>query len=143
LQTQHDLHLQAGDGARIGDAQVGGALDALAQGRAGGGDLRFDGKTQVAGTTTLAAARDVNVTGTLASGKALALDAQRDANVSGTLAGGATLALDAQRDVNVSGTGTVQSGGDQSIVAHAGSVSSQGTLTGATKLTVSAGQDVA
>ncbi|WP_253185426.1 filamentous hemagglutinin N-terminal domain-containing protein, partial [Burkholderia plantarii] len=123
LQVGRDLQLQAGNGARIGDARVNGVLDAQAQGAAGSGDLTFDGKTQVVGAATLTAARDVNVTG--------------------TLAGGATLALDAQRDVNVNGTGTVQSGGDQSIVAHTGSVNSQGTLTGATKLTVSAGQDVA
>ncbi|WP_244121084.1 filamentous hemagglutinin N-terminal domain-containing protein [Burkholderia gladioli] len=122
LATNQDLHVQAGDGARIGDARVGGALDASAAGQAGGGDLSIDGNTQVAGAANLAAARDIAVTG--------------------SLSGGSTLTLDAQRDVNVGASGTVQAASDLSITAHTGNVNSQGTLTGATTLTVKGGQDV-
>ncbi|CAG9227650.1 Adhesin HecA family protein [Burkholderia gladioli] len=122
LVTNQDLHVQAGDGARIGDARVGGALDASAAGQAGGGDLSIDGNTQVAGAANLAAARDIAVTG--------------------SLSGGSTLTLDAQRDVNVGASGTVQAASDLSITAHTGNVNSQGTLTGATTLTVKGGQDV-
>ncbi|WP_186116308.1 colicin E5-related ribonuclease [Burkholderia gladioli] len=123
LATNQDLHVQAGDSARIGDARVGGALDASAAGQAGGGDLSFDGNTQVAGAANLAAARDIAVTG--------------------SLSGGSTLTLDARRDVNVGASGTVQAASDLSITAHTGNVDSQGTLTGATTLTVKGGQDVA
>ncbi|URV23581.1 filamentous hemagglutinin N-terminal domain-containing protein [Burkholderia gladioli] len=123
LATNQDLHVQAGDSARIGDARVGGALDASAAGQAGGGDLSFDGNTQVAGAANLAAARDIAVTG--------------------SLSGGSTLTLDAQRDVNVGASGTEQAASDLSITAHTGNVDSQGTLTGATTLTVKGGQDVA
>ncbi|WP_238145825.1 filamentous hemagglutinin N-terminal domain-containing protein [Burkholderia gladioli] len=122
LATNQDLHVQAGDSARIGDARVGGALDASAAGQAGGGDLSFDGNTQVAGAANLAAARDIAVTG--------------------SLSGGSTLTLDARRDVNVGASGTVQAVSDLSITAHTGNVDSQGTLTGATTLTVKGGQDV-
>ncbi|MGN4063123.1 two-partner secretion domain-containing protein [Burkholderia gladioli] len=122
LATNQDLHVQAGDSARIGDARVGGALDASAAGQAGGGDLSFDGNTQVAGAANLAAARDIAVTG--------------------SLSGGSTLTLDARRDVNVGASGTVQAASDLSITAHTGNVDSQGTLTGATTLTVKGGQDV-
>ncbi|MBU9319373.1 filamentous hemagglutinin N-terminal domain-containing protein [Burkholderia gladioli] len=122
LATNQDLHVQAGDSARIGDARVGGALDASAAGQAGGGDLSFDGNTQVAGAANLAAARDIAVTG--------------------SLSGGSTLTLDARRGVNVGASGTVQAASDLSITAHTGNVDSQGTLTGATTLTVKGGQDV-
>ncbi|WP_244143006.1 filamentous hemagglutinin N-terminal domain-containing protein [Burkholderia stagnalis] len=123
LQANGDLSVRAGNNASVGDIHAGGAIDVSAQGAAGGGDLSFNGNTQVAGATRVASARDITV--------------------NGTLTGGSTLALDAQRDVTVGAHGTVQSAGDLALTARTGSVTSNGTLTSASNLSVQGAQDVA
>ncbi|KVN42198.1 adhesin [Burkholderia pyrrocinia] len=123
LQANGDLSVHAGNNASVGDIHAGGAIDVSAQGAAGGGDLSFNGNTQVAGATRVASARDITV--------------------NGTLTGGSTLALDAQRDVTVGAHGTVQSTGDLALTARTGSVTSNGTLTSASNLSVQGAQDVA
>ncbi|WP_081073515.1 filamentous hemagglutinin N-terminal domain-containing protein [Burkholderia stagnalis] len=123
LQANGDLSVHAGNSASVADIHAGGAIDVSAQGTAGGGDLAFNGNTQVAGATRVASARDITV--------------------NGTLTGGSTLALDAQRDVTVGAHGTVQSTGDLALTARTGSVTSNGTLTSASNLSVQGAQDVA
>ncbi|MGZ2748587.1 two-partner secretion domain-containing protein [Burkholderia stagnalis] len=123
LQANGDLSVHAGNSVSVGDIQAGGAIDVSAQGTAGGGDLAFNGNTQVAGATRVASARDITV--------------------NGTLTGGSTLALDARRDVTVGAHGTVQSTGDLALTARTGSVTSNGTLTSASNLSVQGAQDVA
>ncbi|WDD94484.1 polymorphic toxin type 24 domain-containing protein [Burkholderia sp. FERM BP-3421] len=118
LRTHQDLHVQAGNHAGVADALVDGKLDA----RALGGDLSFNGVTQIAGATDLKAARDVNVNGALTSG--------------------AALSADAGLDVTVGKQATLQAGGDLALNARAGNVSAHGVLIGARDVTVTAAQDV-
>nr|WKF59905.1 Toxin CdiA [Paraburkholderia busanensis] len=126
LQANHDLQVNAGNNATFADTQVGDALRVTANGTtsgpANGGDTTFNGNTQIVGTATVQAARDIVVNGTLASG--------------------AQVALNGQRNVTVANTGTVQASGDLNINAANGSVTSSGTLTTAGNLNATAGQDV-
>ncbi|VWD30824.1 two-partner secretion domain-containing protein [Burkholderia contaminans] len=123
LLANGDVSVRAGNSASVGDIHAGGAIDVSAQGGAGGGDLAFNGNTQATGATRIASARDIAV--------------------NGTLTGGSTLALDARRDVTVGAQGTVQSAGDLALTARTGSMTSNGTLTSASNLSVQGGQDVA
>ncbi|WP_423395032.1 filamentous hemagglutinin N-terminal domain-containing protein [Burkholderia sp. LMG 21824] len=123
LLANGDVSVRAGNSASVGDIHAGGVIDVSAQGGAGGGDLAFNGNTQATGATRIASARDIAV--------------------NGTLTGGSTLALDARRDVTIGAHGTVQSAGDLALTARTGSVTSNGTLTSASNLSVQGAQDVA
>ncbi|MDR6473659.1 filamentous hemagglutinin [Burkholderia sp. OAS925] len=121
------LQVTAGNNASVADVQAGGAFSIAANGStsnpAGGGDVSFNGNAAAVGATTVQAARDVIV--------------------NGTLAGGSQVALTAQRNVTVATSGTVQAVGDLAVAAVSGSVSSSGTVNGAANLSVSGVQDVA
>ncbi|MFM0467709.1 two-partner secretion domain-containing protein [Paraburkholderia strydomiana] len=121
------LQVTAGNNASVADVQAGGAFSIAANGStsnpAGGGDVSFNGNAAAVGATTVQAARDVIV--------------------NGTLAGGSQVALTAQRNVTVATSGTVQAVGDLAVAAVNGSVSSSGTVNGAANLSVSGAQDVA
>ncbi|MFM0197553.1 filamentous hemagglutinin N-terminal domain-containing protein [Paraburkholderia strydomiana] len=121
------LQVTAGNNASVADVQAGGAFSIAANGStsnpAGGGDVSFNGNAAAVGATTVQAARDVIV--------------------NGTLAGGSLVALTAQRNVTVATSGTVQAVGDLAVAAVSGSVSSSGTVNGAANLSVSGAQDVA
>lgn len=117
------LQVTAGNNASLADVQAGGAFNVAANGAAGGGDVTFNGNAAAVGATTVQAARDVIV--------------------NGTLAGGSQVTLTAQRNVGVATAGTVQAVGDLAVAAVNGSVNSAGTLNGAANLYVDGAQDVA
>ncbi|WP_347468854.1 filamentous hemagglutinin N-terminal domain-containing protein [Burkholderia stagnalis] len=119
----NDLQVNAGNSASLAAVQAGGAFKVTASGLAGGGDLTFNGSTAMLGAADVRAARDVIV--------------------NGTLAGGSQLALAAARNVTVNVGGTVQAVGDLAMTAATGSVTSAGTLNGASALTVQGAHDVA
>ncbi|HLX00578.1 MAG TPA: filamentous hemagglutinin N-terminal domain-containing protein, partial [Trinickia sp.] len=116
------LQVNAGNSAAFAQVQAGGAFEVVANGAAGGGDVTFNGNAAVVGATTVQAARDVLV--------------------NGTLAGGAQVSLAAQRNVTVASGGTAQSVGDMSIAAAAGNVTSTGTLNSGATLGAQAAQNV-
>ncbi|MEM5344266.1 filamentous hemagglutinin N-terminal domain-containing protein [Paraburkholderia azotifigens] len=118
----NDLTVTGANNVTLAAVQAGGAFAVTANGNAGGGDVTFNGNAASVGATNVQAARDIAV--------------------NGTLAGGAQTALTAQRNVNVANAGTVQSVGDLSITAATGSVTSTGTVNGASALSVNAAQDV-
>lgn len=117
------LQVSAANSVTLAAVQAGGAFSAVANGLDGGGDVTFNGDAAVVGATSVQAARDVLV--------------------NGTLAGGAQVTVAAQRNVTVATGGTVQSVGDLSVTATNGSVTSAGTLGSGGKLTAQAAQDVA
>ncbi|CAN7282247.1 filamentous hemagglutinin N-terminal domain-containing protein [Paraburkholderia hospita] len=118
----NDLTITGANNVSIAAVQAGGAFAVTANGKAGGGDVTFNGNAASVGTTSVQAARDIAV--------------------NGTLAGGAQTALTAQRDVNIASAATVQSVGDLSVTATTGSVTSTGTVNGAAALAVNAAQDI-
>ncbi|TKC87640.1 filamentous hemagglutinin N-terminal domain-containing protein [Trinickia terrae] len=120
------LTVTAGNSATFAQVQAGGAFGVVANGASGGttgaGDVTFNGNAAVVGATTVQAARDVIV--------------------NGTLAGGAQVGLTASRNVMVNAGGTLQSVGDMSATATTGSVTSTGTISSGGVLAAQAGQDV-
>ncbi|BCZ85297.1 hypothetical protein PTKU64_89720 [Paraburkholderia terrae] len=118
----NDLTVTGANNVSLAAVQAGGAFAVTANGNAGGGDVTFNGNAASVGATNVQAARDIAV--------------------SGTLAGGAQTTLTAQRDVNVANAATVQSVGDLLMTAMTGSVTSTGTINGASALAVNAAQDV-
>ncbi|WP_336598096.1 filamentous hemagglutinin N-terminal domain-containing protein [Paraburkholderia bengalensis] len=118
----NDLTVTGANNVSLAAVQAGGAFAVTANGNAGGGDVTFNGNAASVGATKVQAARDVAI--------------------NGTLAGGAQTTLTAQRDVNVANAATVQSVGDLLMTATTGSVTSTGTINGASALTVNAAQDV-
>ncbi len=117
------LTVDAANSVALAGLQTGGALSVTANGLAGGGDVVFNDAVATVGATHVDAARDIVVNGTLASGS--------------------QTALTAQRNVDVATSGTLQSVGDLAVTATNGSVTSTGTLNGASNLSVNAAQDVA
>ncbi|QCP52387.1 filamentous hemagglutinin N-terminal domain-containing protein [Trinickia violacea] len=120
------LNVAAGNSATFAQVQAGGAFSVAAKGASGGttgaGDVTFNGDAAVVGATTVQAARDVIV--------------------NGTLAGGARVGLTAQRNVTVASGGTAQSVGDMSIVATTGNVTSTGTINSGGALGAQAAQNL-
>ncbi|WCM18265.1 filamentous hemagglutinin N-terminal domain-containing protein [Paraburkholderia bryophila] len=152
-----DLQITAGNNVSLTDTHVSGAFGVVAKGvdgAAAGGDVTFNGTAIALGATSVQAARDVIVNGTLAGGgdgtpgasatsnSPTTVQAGRDVNVAGLLAGGAQLGVTAQRNVAVGTNGTVEAAGDLSVAATTGSVTSTGTLNSQSTLHVNAAQDV-
>ncbi|MFJ2994832.1 colicin E5-related ribonuclease [Pandoraea sp. NPDC087047] len=114
------LTVTADNDITVKNAESAAALALVAKGLVGGGDINVNGTAGAPGVVTLQAARDITV--------------------AGMLGGGATTTLDAQRDIAVNGA--IQSVGDARLTAQAGSVRSQGGISGGANLFVGAGQDV-
>lgn len=116
------LQIGAANSVTLNGVQAGGAFTVTANGAAGNGDVTFNGNAAAVGATTVQAAGDVVV--------------------NGTLAGGAQVALTGQGNVTVAAAGTVQSVGNELLTANTGSVSSTGTLNSAGTLVAQAAQNV-
>lgn len=117
----NDLAIRAGNGVSVKDVQAGGALDVVAQGLNGGGDIALNGNVaSVAGAT---------------------LSAQRDVTIDGSLAGGADVAIAAGRSIGVSGN--VEAIKSLALSAAAGNITASGDLTAGDKLTANAVGDIA
>ncbi|MCD9120536.1 filamentous hemagglutinin N-terminal domain-containing protein [Cupriavidus sp. UGS-1] len=117
----NDLAIRAGNGVSVKDVQAGGALDVVAQGLNGGGDIALNGNVaSVAGAT---------------------LSAQRDVAIDGSLAGGADVAIAAGRSIGVSGN--VEAIKSLALSAAAGNITASGDLTAGDKLTANAVGDIA
>ncbi len=116
------LQLTAANSVTLTSVQAGGAFSVVANGNAGGGDVTFNGSAAAVGTTSVQAARDVNV--------------------NATLAGGAQVGVTAQRNVTVANAGTMQSIGDLTVAASTGQLQSNGTINSGGKLSASAAGDI-
>ncbi|WP_116137857.1 filamentous hemagglutinin N-terminal domain-containing protein [Trinickia diaoshuihuensis] len=112
------LQVTAANSVTLASVQAGGAFSVVANGKAGGGDVTLNGSTAAVGATSVQAARDVIV--------------------NGTLAGGAQVEASAQRNVTVATTGTIQSIGDLTVTATKGEFQSNGTVNSGGKLSASA-----
>ena len=113
------LTVGAGNSVSLADVQAGGAVNIAAN----AGDATFNGNAATVGATTVHAARDVVV--------------------NGTLAGGAQVAVTAQRSIAVNASGTVQSVGDTALTATTGDIVSTGAISSAGALAAQASHDVA
>lgn len=116
------LQVSAANSVTLTGVQAGGAFTVTANGAAGNGNVTFNGNAAAVGATTVQAAGDVVV--------------------NGTLAGGAQVALAGQGNVTVASAGTVQSVGNTVLTAATGNVNSTGTVNSAGTLVAQAAQNV-
>jgi filamentous hemagglutinin len=116
------LQVSAANSVTLNGMQAGGAFTVTANGASGNGDVTFNGNAAAVGATTVQAAGDVVV--------------------NGTLAGGAQVSLTGQGNVTVAAAGTVQSVGNALLTANTGSVNSTGTVNSAGTLVAQAAQNV-
>ncbi|MCA8031585.1 filamentous hemagglutinin N-terminal domain-containing protein [Burkholderia arboris] len=138
-QANGDVAMTGGANVTLGDVQGGGALSVTARGADGTGDVNLNGTSVVTGTTTVQAARDVNVNGQTNSGT-LSVTAQRDATVNAALQTSGALALTAAQG-NVATHAAVKSGGDLALTSGQDTVvASQATAQNA--VSVQAGRDL-
>ena len=116
------LQVSATNSVTLTGVQAGGEFTVTANGAAGNGNVTFNGNAAAVGATTVQAAGDVVV--------------------NGTLAGGAQVALTGQGNVTVASAGTVQSVGNTALTAITGSVNSTGTVNSGGTLIAQAAQNV-
>ena len=117
------LQVSATNSVTLTGVQAGGEFTVTANGAAGNGDVTFNGNAAAVGATTVQAAGDVVV--------------------NGTLAGGAQVTLTGQSNVTVASAGTVQSIGSMVLTAATGSINSSGTINSAGDLVAQGAQNVA
>ncbi|WP_235212518.1 filamentous hemagglutinin N-terminal domain-containing protein [Burkholderia pyrrocinia] len=137
VQAASALTLGAATDLSVTGAVTGGANVALAAAR----NINISGSLQSAGDTSLrASSGSIGSTGTIASNGAFAAQAGSDINLDGSMTVSRDTTLAAGRDVNVNGT---LAGQGQGIVNAARDIVGAGTLTFAQQATLEAGRDVA
>jgi len=114
------VQVTAGNNASLNDVQSASTLAIQANGSGGQGDVSLTGTVNSTGAVTVQAARDVNL--------------------SGSLAGGTTVAITGQGNLNL--TGTTQSASDMSLSATSGSLTASGAVGSGTSINAVAGQNV-
>ncbi|WP_257010237.1 two-partner secretion domain-containing protein [Burkholderia ubonensis] len=115
--TNGDLAMTAGNDLSAGSVQAGGVIALQAQGRNGAGDVTVTRDVKSGKATTITAARDAGVGGSMSSGDKLDVTAGRDLNVAGAIEASADVALAATTGKLAVGGAVVTAG---SLGANAG-----------------------